>query len=79
MAHIKESISYFQKQMACGLLSSKELVITYLKRIQQYDQNGPKINSIAELNPDAIAISKHSTENVLYMVPEVPFMVFRFF
>lgn len=58
MAHIKESISYFQKQMACGLLSSKELVITYLKRIQQYDQNGPKINSIAELNPDAIAISE---------------------
>lgn len=54
----ENSISYLQEQMASRLVSSKELVITYLKRIQQYDQNGPKINSIAELNPDAIAIAE---------------------
>ena len=50
----KESISCQHEQMSRGNLSSKELTAAYLKRIQQYDQNGPKINAVAELNPDAI-------------------------
>lgn len=35
-------------------LTSKELVMYYLHRIAKYDQDGPKINSILEINPDAI-------------------------
>lgn len=41
-----------------GTLSSKELVMYYLHRIAQYDQDGPKINSILEINPDAIFIAE---------------------
>lgn len=58
MNHTEKSISELQREMDSGLLSSKDLVIAYLKRIQQYDRNGPGINSIAELNPDAIAIAE---------------------
>lgn len=54
----KESISSLQKQMEKGALSSKELTIAYLKRICRYDQEDPKINSVAELNPDAVSIAE---------------------
>ena len=30
----------------------------YLYRIAKYDQDGPKINSILEINPDAIFIAE---------------------
>lgn len=77
MNNTEKSIAYFQEQMSSGLLSSKELVITYLKRIQQYDQNGLKINSIAELNPDAITIAEaldrerilHGSRGPLHGIP----------
>ena len=39
-------------------ITSKELVMYYLYRIAKYDQDGPKINSILEINPDAIFIAE---------------------
>lgn len=47
-----------QSRMDQGKLTSKELVISYLKRIQAYDQGGPYINAVAELNPDAVFIAE---------------------
>ncbi len=44
--------------MESGKLTSKELVMYYLYRIAKYDQDGPKINSILEINPDAIFIAE---------------------
>ena len=44
--------------MEAGQLTSKELVMYYLHRIAKYDQDGPKINSILEINPDAIFIAE---------------------
>ncbi len=44
--------------MENGEVSSKELVMYYLHRIAKYDQEGPKINSILEINPDAIFIAE---------------------
>lgn len=41
-----------------NILSSKELVLMYLERIAQYDQKGPKLNSVLEINPDAIHIAE---------------------
>lgn len=35
-----------------GSISSLELVRYYLHRINQYDKNGPHLNSIGEINPD---------------------------
>lgn len=37
-----------------GKLTSHQLVQLYLDRIEQYDQKGPKINSIITLNPKAL-------------------------
>ncbi|OIK09840.1 amidase family protein [Bacillus sp. MUM 13] len=52
------TINDIQKAMENGEISSKELVMYYLSRIAKYDQDGPKINSILEINPDAIFIAE---------------------
>jgi amidase len=40
--------------MDAGALSSEKLVGLYLERIEAYDRNGPKINSVITLNPKAL-------------------------
>ncbi|MGG3521400.1 amidase family protein [Bacillus pseudomycoides] len=52
------TIHGIQTAMENGELTSKELVMYYLHRIAKYDQDGPKINSILEINPDAIFIAE---------------------
>ena len=52
------SIKEIQEAMQNGEITSKELVLYYLYRIATYDQDGPKINSILEINPDAIFIAE---------------------
>ena len=47
-----------QAAMENGEITSKELVMYYLDRIAKYDQDGPKINSVLEINPDAIFIAE---------------------
>ena len=37
-----------------GRLTARQLVQQYLDRIKAYDQDGPKINSIISLNPQAL-------------------------
>lgn len=52
------SIHQIQAAMDSGELTSKELVMYYLYRIAKYDQDGPKLNAILEINPDAIFIAE---------------------
>ncbi|AIQ11798.1 amidase family protein [Paenibacillus durus] len=52
------SIFDLQDAMAHGKTTSRELVFCYLSRIAKYDQDGPQINSIMEINPDAIFIAE---------------------
>lgn len=52
------TINEIQAAMEIGKVTSKELVMYYLFRIAKYDQDGPKINSILEINPDAIFIAE---------------------
>ena len=52
------TIHAIQAAMEDGKVTSKELVMYYLHRIAKYDQDGPKINSILEINPDAIFIAE---------------------
>ena len=40
--------------MDAGALSSEKLVRLYLKRIEAFDKNGPKINAVITLNPKAL-------------------------
>ncbi|WP_025688355.1 amidase family protein [Paenibacillus zanthoxyli] len=52
------SIFDLQDAMAHGKTTSRELVFCYLSRIAKYDQDGPHINAIMEINPDAIFIAE---------------------
>jgi amidase len=52
------TIHDIQAAMEKGDITSKELVMYYLSRIAEYDQSGPKISSILEINPDALFIAE---------------------
>ena len=57
---LKEELTINEIQVALesGEITSKELIMYYLFRIAKYDQDGPKLNSILEINPDAIFIAE---------------------
>ncbi len=44
-------------KMASGEISARSLAESYLQRIEVMDRSGPSLNSIIELNPDALAIA----------------------
>jgi len=52
------TIRELQAEMAAGRLTSRQLVETFLARIQAIDKEGPQLNSIAEINPDAVDIAQ---------------------
>ncbi|MBM3837388.1 MAG: amidase [Verrucomicrobia bacterium] len=47
-----------QRAMQSGKESSVSLVKSFLRRIEEIDQHGPSVNSVIELNPDALAIAR---------------------
>jgi amidase len=51
------SIAELQSGMASGKYSAHSLAKKYLDRIDDIDKRGPAINSVIELNPDALAIA----------------------
>ncbi|GGB89428.1 amidase [Dyadobacter sediminis] len=51
------TIADMQKKMQDGALTSRSLTQHYLQQIEKYDRNGPKLNSVIELNPDALSIA----------------------
>jgi amidase len=61
--HIEEmSILEMQAQMQAGTLTARTLCEAYQERIDQLDQQGPTVNAIMELNPDALAIAARLDE-----------------
>src|SRR5690554_7221901 len=52
------TITELHESYAKGIFTAKDVVEAYLERIDKYDKNGPNINSIIALNPDAISIAK---------------------
>jgi len=48
------TIANIQVAFAEGVISAPQLVEFYLNRIEAYDRNGPKINSIITVNPRAL-------------------------
>jgi amidase len=50
-------IGELQELMASGKLSAVSLTRKYLHRIETLDRRGPRLNSVIELNPDALAIA----------------------
>jgi amidase len=56
---IEEStISDVQRRMASGEVTSRALTEGYLARADALDGQGPCVNSVIELNPDALAIAE---------------------
>ncbi len=52
------TIAEMHSGMVAGRLTALSLAKAYLKRIEAVDRNGPKLNSVIELNPDALAIAR---------------------
>jgi amidase len=48
------TVAQLQADMAAGRLTAVELTRFYIKRIKRLDQRGPRVNSVLELNPDAL-------------------------
>src|SRR3989449_1479887 len=53
----EKTVAELQAMMAAGELTSVQLTQYYIDRINQLDQNGPGVNAVIELNPDALAIA----------------------
>jgi amidase len=47
-----------QKALAAGTVTATDLTRAYIARIEAYDRAGPSLNSIRELNPDALKIAE---------------------
>ncbi|MCI0412998.1 amidase [bacterium] len=52
------TILKMQEKMTSGEITAQWLTETYLKRIDQIDKNGPAINSVIEINPEAMEIAQ---------------------
>ncbi|WP_078544396.1 amidase family protein [Litchfieldia alkalitelluris] len=55
---VEATIDDIQEKLESGFVSSKDLVLMYLDRIRRFDKSGDSINSILEVNPEAIHIAK---------------------
>lgn len=51
------TVAELQNKMQAGELTCRNITEMYLQRIEEVDNSGPKINSIIELNPEALAIA----------------------
>jgi Asp-tRNA(Asn)/Glu-tRNA(Gln) amidotransferase A subunit family amidase len=52
------SIDDIQAAVAAGALTYERLVQLYLNRIQAYDENGPRLNAVIEINPRASELAR---------------------
>src|SRR5438874_280560 len=58
--HNEATVAQLQAEMASGYLTSEELTKYYLTRIIALDQNGPGVNAVIEINPDALVMAKNA-------------------
>lgn len=54
----EKTVAQLQAAMQAGHTSAQQLVHLYLTRIAAIDRAGPRLNSVIELNPDALAIAQ---------------------
>src|SRR5947209_5244143 len=61
-AHNEWTVSQLQAAMAAGTATSEEITKEYIARILAIDQNGPGVNAVIELNPDALEMARHADQ-----------------
>lgn len=54
---METTIDELQQKMKEGSMTAVSITQLYLDRIQQIDKGGPKLNSVIEINPDALSIA----------------------
>src|SRR6266496_1314525 len=54
------TVAQLQAEMSSGHLTSEELTKYYLSRIIGLDQNGPGVNAVIEVNPDALVMARNA-------------------
>jgi len=52
------TITQLRSALLAGRLTAATLTRHYLRRIRDLDQHGPKLNSVIELNPDAVPLAQ---------------------
>ena len=60
--HNEATVAQLQAEMASGKLTSESLTKEYIARIIALDQNGPGVNSVIELNPEALDMARHADQ-----------------
>lgn len=50
----EKSVQQLHAAMACGEVTARQLVQGYIDRIEAFDRNGPRLNSVVMLNPSAL-------------------------
>src|ERR1700694_5430196 len=58
--HNEATVAQLEAEMASGKLTSVELTTEYIARIIALDQNGPGVNSVIQLNPQALEMARHA-------------------
>jgi amidase len=56
--HAEATVADLASAQAEGRLTARALTEAYLARIEAVDRSGPRLNSVIELNPDALAIAE---------------------
>ncbi|TLY84709.1 MAG: amidase [Gammaproteobacteria bacterium] len=59
---LEATVAQLQAEMASGRLTSEQLTRAYIGRIHALDSGGPGVNSIMELNPDALAAARQADQ-----------------
>ncbi|MCC7231206.1 MAG: amidase [Fimbriimonadaceae bacterium] len=68
------TIADLRKSIQDGSADARSITKAYLTRIKNVDQDGPRVNSVIELNPDAVEIAEELDQRkgprgVLYGIP----------
>src|SRR6266852_525453 len=58
--HNEATVAELQAEMASHSLTSEQLTMEYIARIVALDQNGPGVNAVIELNPDALVTARNA-------------------
>jgi amidase len=59
---VEADIAQLRSALEQGRVTSEELVDTYLARIDAYDKNGPRLNALVVMNPNARDEARASDE-----------------
>ncbi len=55
---VESTIAALQEGMGAGRFSAAGLAAAFLDRVEAIDRRGPRLNSLIEINPDAMAIAR---------------------